>query len=177
MAKMKTPSLFTNISDKMQPVVTKSRRFNKDDQNFIESEISKFISDGIIEPCFSPWRAQVVIVKDLTKSNKKRLYIDYSQTVNLYTELGAYPLPRIDDIINKLRNCKVFSTFDLKSSYHQIPINYSDKKYTAFKANGKLFQFCRIPFGVTNGVSMFQRSLTNLLRKKNYMTLFHTCTI
>ena len=45
---------------------------------------------------------------------------------------------------------------DLKSAYHQIPIK-EDKSYTAFEANGKLYQFCRIPFGVTNGVACFQR--------------------
>ena len=146
MAKIKIPSLFRSISDKTQPIATKSRRYNKDDQNFIESKISKLLSDGIIEPCFSPWRAQVVVVKDLTKSNKKRLCIDYSQTVNLYTELDAYPLPRTDDMINKLVKYKVFFTFDLKSAYHQIPIKNSEKKYAAFEANDKLFQFCRIPF-------------------------------
>ena len=124
------------------------------------------ISDGIIEPCFSPWRAQVVVVKDLTKSNKKRLCTNYSKTINLYTELDAYPFSRIDDMINELAKYNVFSTFDLKSAYHQIPIKNSDKKYTAFETNGKLFQFCRIPFGVTNGVSMFQTSMDKFVEEE-----------
>lgn len=45
---------------------------------------------------------QVIIVKDDLKQHKKRMCIDYSQTINLFTELEAYPLPRIDDLINKL---------------------------------------------------------------------------
>ena len=78
-------------------------------------------------------------------------------SVNLYTELDAYSLPRIDDMINKLAQYKYFSTFDLKSAYHQVSINPAERKYTGFEANGQLYQFCRIPFGVTNGVAVFQR--------------------
>jgi hypothetical protein len=88
-------------------------------------------------------------------NRKRRLCIDYSQTINLYTELDAYPLPRIEDMINKLAGYSVFSTFDLKSAYHQIPIRAADKKYTAFEACGRLYQFCMFPFGVTNGVAAF----------------------
>ena len=51
---------------------------------------------------FSPWGAQAVVVKGHTKSNKRRLCTDYSQTVNLYTELDGYPLPRIDGMKSSL---------------------------------------------------------------------------
>ena len=64
--------------------------------------------------------------------------IDYSQTINLFTELDAYPLSRIDTLVNKLAKYHVFSTFDLRSAYHQIPIAKNDKAYTAFEAAGKL---------------------------------------
>ena len=121
------------------------------------------MSDGVIELSTSPWRAQVVVVKSAVPSNKKRLCVDYSQTINQYTELDAYPLPRIDDMINNLAHYRVFSTFDLKSAYHQIPIKETDKHYTAFEANGNLYQFCRIPFGVTNGVAVFQRLMDKLV--------------
>ncbi|XP_063872039.1 uncharacterized protein LOC135106710 [Scylla paramamosain] len=87
--------------------------------------------------------------------HKKRLCIDYSQTINQYTELDAYPLPRIEDMVHNLAKYKVFSTFDLKSAYHQISIKESERKYTAFEGAGKLYQFCRVPFGVTNGVAVF----------------------
>ena len=50
------------------------------------------------------------------------MMIDYSQTINQYTQLDAYPLPRIDDQINELAKNSVFSTIDLKEACHQIPI-------------------------------------------------------
>ena len=89
--------------------------------------------------------------------------MNYSQTVNLFTLLDAYPLPRIDEMINSLSAYKVFSTFDLRSAYHQIPIQEGDKQFTAFQACGKLYELNRIPFGVTNGVPQFQRKMDKLI--------------
>ena len=148
-------SLFTNLLPECKHIATKSPRFCFD-QDFIQGEINRLLSGGIIEPSTSHWRAQI-IVKNGTQSANKRLCVDYSQTINLYTELDAYPLPHIDTMINKLAQYKVFSTYDLKNVYHQIPISQAERKYTAFEAGGQLYQFCRIPFGVTNGVAAFQR--------------------
>ena len=73
----------------------KSRHFNADDQLFIGQEIDCLHSEGIIKPSISPWQAKIVVVKD-TENNKHRMCIDYLQTVNLFTELDAYPLPKIE---------------------------------------------------------------------------------
>ena len=62
----------------------------------------------------------------------------------------------LDETINKIAQYKVFSTIDLKSAYHQVPIRDEEKKYTAFEANQRLYQFRRVPFGVTNGAAAFQ---------------------
>ena len=159
---MAPASLFKNLVPDCRPIATKSRRYNVEDRKFIAAEIEKLLSMGIIRPSSSPWRAQVLVVKN-QESGKKRLCVDYSQTINLYTLLDAYPLPRIEDLINNLSVYKVFSTFDLKSAYHQIPIQESDKAYTAFEACGKLWEFNRIPFGVTNGVPQFQRKIDELV--------------
>ena len=110
------PPLFENISKDTKPIATKSRSFNKDDQKFIENQISCLLEEGLIRRSNSPWRAQVLIVKDELQRHKKRMCIDYSQTINLFTDLDAYPLPRIDDMVNKLSQYKVFSTYDLKSA-------------------------------------------------------------
>ena len=86
--------------------------------------------------------------------------VDYSQTINIHTELDAYPLPRMDDMVNELTQHNIFSTFDLRSAYHQIKTINSEQKLTAFEANGKLYEFTRIPFCVKNGVAAFQRKIT-----------------
>ena len=89
--------------------------------------------------------------------------IDYSRTVNRYTELDAYPLPRNDDMVNNISKYKYFATYDLKTAYHQIKIPVEDREYTAFEGDGRLWQFTRVPNGVTNGVSAFQRIMDNVI--------------
>ena len=101
------------------------------------------------------------------------MYINYSQTINQYTEFDAYPLLRIDKMVNDLTIYNVFSTFDLKSVYHQIPVKESDRKYNnAFEDNGGLYQFCKINFWITNGVAVFQRAMNKLVKKENLQGIF-----
>ena len=81
------------------------------------------------------------------KGKKKwRMCVDYSNTINRFTEEDAFPRPRIDELVNQLALHKYFSKYDLKSAYHQISIHEQDMKFTAFEANGELYQFKRIPF-------------------------------
>lgn len=162
--KIEPPELFANLTADCHPIATKSRRYSADDREFISGEVDRLLSDGIIEKSKSPWRAQVVVVK--SEARKKRLAVDYSQTINKFTLLDSYPLPRIDDTVNKIAQYKVFSKIDLRSAYHQVALREKEKPYTAFEACGKLYQFTRVPFGVTNGVACFQR-IMDTLRKRN----------
>lgn len=171
-ADTKEASLFTNLTPNAKPIATKSRRFNEEDRKFIQDTVDDWLKQGIIQPSASPWRAQVVVVKNELNHHKKRLCVDYSQTINVFTELDAYPLPRIDDMINALSKYKVFSTFDLRSAYHQIKLSVPERKYTAFEANGKLYEFTRIPFGVKNGVAEFQRKMCVFIDEENLKGTF-----
>ena len=53
---------------------------------------------------------------------KRRPCVDYSQTVNLFTHLNAYPIPKIDTMVNSLAKYNYFASFDLRSAYLQVPI-------------------------------------------------------
>ncbi|XP_076062435.1 uncharacterized protein LOC143037767 [Oratosquilla oratoria] len=91
------------------------------------------LHDGVIEESTSPWRVQVLVV--LNECHGKRLVVDYGQTINKFTHLDVYPLPRIVDLVTELSHYKYYSSLDLKSAYHQIPIWEEDKPYSAFEAN------------------------------------------
>ena len=155
------PALFGNLVKDCKPFATKSRRYTSPDRKFIEVEINRLLKEDIIEPSVSPWRAQVLVTSD--DRHKKRMVIDYSQTINRYTQLDAYPPPRIDDQINEIAKNSVFSAIDLKDAYYQVPLSNEDKKYTSFEACGKLYQYKRMPFSVTNGMSCFQRAMDNFI--------------
>jgi len=101
-------SLFSNLTAGVKPITTKSRRFSHEDRLFIQDNVDKMLSEGVIRPSSSPWRVQVLIVKYEANGHEKKLCIDYLQTINIYTELDAYPLPRIDDMTNDLSKYCVF---------------------------------------------------------------------
>lgn len=164
------PEPFANLTADCYPVATKSRRYSQEDISFINREVERLLKEGIIEPSKSPWRAQVVVTKD--ENHRKRLAIDYSQTINKFTLLDAFPLPRIDELINEMAQYRVFSTVDLRSAYHQVPLKEEDKPYTAFEAKGCLYQFTRLPFGVTNGVACFQREMIKFVQEESLQATF-----
>lgn len=163
-------SLFTNLTPDCKPVITKSRRHTTEDHQFIAAEIKRLLEDGIIEPSHSPWRAQPFVING--ENRKQRMVIDYSQTINKFTMLDAYPLPKIEELISRISKYKVFSRIDLKNAYHQVPIIDSEKHYTAFEADGKLYQFRRVPFGVTNGVACFQRTIDAIIEMEQLKDTF-----
>lgn len=76
-----------------------------------------------------------------------------------------FPLPKISNIIRHLAQYKIFNKLDLKSAYHQCPIREEERIYTAFEADGGLYEFSRLPFGLTNSVAVFQRIMHNIIRE------------
>ena len=81
------PQLFSNLTDDCHPIATKSRKYSHEDSLFITTETRRLLKEGIIEPSKSPWRAQVVVAKG--DNHKRRMVVDYSQTINRFTLLDA----------------------------------------------------------------------------------------
>ena len=93
--------------------------------------------------------------------------IDYSQTVKKYTLLDAYPLLRIQDVVQNVARYQIDSTLDLTSAYHQVELPPSDRPHTAFEADNALWQWKRISFGLTNAVPCFQRFIDDIIKSNN----------
>ena len=164
--KTRTPvHLFEHLRADCRPIATKSRRYSRFDSEFISVEVKRLFREGLIEPSNSPWRAQPLVVTQ--DNHKKRMVIDYSQTVNKYTLLDAYPLPRIQDVVQNVARYQIYSTLDLTSAYHQVELPPSDRPYTAFEADNALWQWKRIPFGLTNAVPCFQRIIDDIIKSNN----------
>ncbi|GBG60384.1 hypothetical protein CBR_g4342 [Chara braunii] len=109
----------------------------------------------------SPYGAPVLFVR---KKNKDlRLCIDYRK-LNVQTVKNAGPLPRIDDLLERLGGAKFFSKLDLKSGYHQLEIRQEDRYKTAFKTRYGHFEWLVMPFGLTNAPTTFQAAMTTEFR-------------
>ena len=88
------------------------------------------------------------------KDGSQRMCVDY-HSLNEVTIKNKYPLPRIDDLFDKLRGAYVFSKIDLRSGYHQLKIQNSDKPKTAFTTRYGLYEYTVMSFGLTNAPAYF----------------------
>ncbi|GBG66322.1 hypothetical protein CBR_g58813 [Chara braunii] len=136
-------------------------RMSEEELEVLCARLDDLLNKGWIRPSCSPYGAPVVFVR---KKNKDlRLCIDYRK-LNAQTVKNAGPLPRIDDLLERLGGATYFSKLDLKSGYHQIEIQPHDRYKTAFKTRYGHFEWVVMPFGLTNAPVTFQAAMTTEFR-------------
>lgn len=96
------------------------------------------------------------------KDGTSHFCIDYHK-VNTVTWKDAYPLPRVDDLLDTLAGSRLFSTLDLISRYWQVEVHPRDKEKTAFRTSEGLYEFNVMSFSLCNGPATFQRLIDLLL--------------
>ncbi|KAE8228281.1 hypothetical protein CF326_g6792 [Tilletia indica] len=135
------------------------RRASPEKRAAMDTAIDQLLEWDIIEPSDSPVSFPVVMVK---QQAKWRFCVDY-RNLNLDTIPDRYPLPTIDSIFHTLCGKKIFSSLDAIRGYHQLGIKSEDRWKTAFVCHRGLFQYKRIPFGLRNAPSFFQRFMDKVL--------------
>lgn len=149
------------------PIYTKQYPYPMSDNDFVNSEIKKLLENGIIQPSRSPYNSPVWTVPkkgtDEKGKPKRRLVIDF-QKLNSQTITDKYPIPDVNMTIQNLGKAKIFSTIDLESGFHQVLIKENDREKTGFSINGAKYEFIRMPFGLKNAPSIFQRCVDDILR-------------
>lgn len=149
-----------------QPVYTKSYRYPFVHRQEVQNQISKMLNQGIIRPSQSAWSSPIWVVPkkaDASGEVKWRIVIDFRK-VNDKTLDDKYPIPNINDVLDKLGNCQYFTTLDLASGFYQVEMNPQDIPKTAFNVEHGHFEFMRMPMGLKNAPSTFQRVMDNVLR-------------
>ena len=125
--------------------------------------LKEFIDDhlatGTIRPSHSPIGAPVLFVKK--KDGSLRMVVDYRR-LNAVSRKDRYPLPRINDLLERLGRASVFTKIDLRNAYHLLRIKEGDEWKTAFRSRYGSFEFLVMPFGLTNAPSSFQRFMNTI---------------
>lgn len=124
--------------------------------------LDNMLSLGVVEPSTSSWCSPVLLVKK--KSTGEYRFCFDGRKLNSVTKFDSYQLPRVDHILNMLRDTKYLSSIDLKHAFWQIPLTPESKEKTAFSVPGRgLFQFTVLPFGLSNSAQCQQRLMDYIL--------------
>jgi len=120
----------------------------------VKKELQEMLSSGIIESSTSEWSAPIVLVKK--KDGSMRLCVNYRRLIQV-SGTDAYPMPRVDDLIDRVGKSTYISTLDLMCGYWQVPVAEADRPKTTFATPFGLYQFNTMPFGLQGAPATFQR--------------------
>ena len=143
------------------PVKQPLRRIPFGYQEEVRNELRTMLSDGIIEKSSSEWASPLVLVRK--PSGDLRICVDYRK-LNEVTSVISYPLPNITETIDRLTGASFFTSIDMVSGYHQIEIAEEDRDKTALISPYGLYQYCRMPFGLSGAPGTFQSIVENMVQ-------------
>jgi hypothetical protein len=127
----------------------------------LKKQLEELTKAGFIRPSKSPFGAPILFVKK--KDGTMRMCVDY-RALNNITVKNSYPLPRIDELFDRLQGARYFSKIDLRSGYHQIRIFADDIPKTAFRTRYGHYEFLVLPFGLTNAPGTFMHLMHETFR-------------
>ncbi|GAA5863847.1 hypothetical protein JCM5353_005516, partial [Sporobolomyces roseus] len=119
------------------------------------------LKSGFIRESQSPVGAPILFVKK--KDGSLRLCVDY-RGLNSVTIKNKYPLPLINETLDRLIGARYFTKIDLRNGYHQLRIREGDEWKTAFRTRYGHYEYNVMPFGLTNAPASFQSLINNTLR-------------
>ncbi|MGH0117755.1 UNVERIFIED_CONTAM: hypothetical protein FKN15_039051 [Acipenser sinensis] len=129
-------------------------------RSVMRREVEDMLELGVVQPSQSEWCSPVVMVPK--KDGTTRFCVDFRR-VNAISKFDAYPMPRVDELLDRLGKARYLSTLDLTKGYWQIPLESSSREKTAFATPDGLFHFQTMPFGLHGAPATFQRLMDRVL--------------
>ncbi|XP_037976041.2 uncharacterized protein K02A2.6 [Plutella xylostella] len=147
------------------PVAQRPRRLAIKEEEVVRRQVEEWLAKEIIRPSYSEYASPLVLVTK--KDGSIRVCVDYRK-INQKMIKDEYPLPVIDDHIDKLSKSRVFSTLDLKNGFFHLPVEEESVKYTAFVTSSPegQYEFLRAPFGLSICPKYFSRFINIIFREQ-----------
>ena len=128
----------------------------------LQKEIQHMLDNGIIEPSNSSWSSPCILVPK--PNGTFRFCTDYRK-VNAVTKTDSFPIPQIEDCIDKVGRAEYVSKFDLLKGYWQVPLTARAKEISAFVTPNGFYQYTVTPFGMKNSPATFQRMINSIIQE------------
>jgi hypothetical protein len=150
-----------DIEPGIKPISKPVYRLSPAELDELKDQLTLLLEKGLIRPSTSPWGAPVLFTKK--KDGGLRMCLDY-RMLNDITVKNKCPIPRIDEMFDRLSSAERFTTLDLRSGYYQIRVRDEDVPKTGIRTRYGSFEFTVMPFGLTNAPSTFQALMNEIFR-------------
>lgn len=128
----------------------------------MDMELRKLLEQGILKSAkHSSWEALIVVVPKADKS--VRIYVDCKMTLYHVISKEQYPLPNTDYIFSCLAGGQKFTQLDLSQAYSQLELDEDFEEYLTINSHLGLFQYLRLPYGVSSAIAIFQSVMDQVL--------------
>jgi hypothetical protein len=141
------------------PIAQSSYRIAEVELKLLKAELDSLLEKGFIRPSASPRGSPALFMPK--KDGTQRLCVDYC-ALNAVTIKNKYPLPRIDDLMDQLRQAKFFNKIDLRSGYHQMKIRLEDIHKTAFMNWCGQYEYTVALFSLTKAPAYFMNMMNKV---------------
>ena len=137
----------------------------------LKRQLEDLLAKGYIKPSVFSYGAPVLFVQK--KEGTLRLCVNY-RALNKITVKNRYPLPRIDELLDKLVDAKYFTKIDLCSGYYQIRIKREDTSKTIFRTRYEHYEFLVMPFRLTIAPATFMTLINDIFHKylNNFVIIY-----
>lgn len=144
-----------------EPVAQQPYKLSAVANDELKRQIDELLRLGFIRPSQSSWASPVLFVGK--KDGSLRMCVDY-RALNKITVRNRYPLPRVDELLERLASAKCVTKLDLKGGYNQMLVEESDIEKTAFTTRYGLYEFLVLSFGLCNAPSAFMQLMNTILK-------------
>ena len=156
------------FKEEVGPIAFQPRRLSREAEREVRQELRELEKMGVIRPSNSPWAAPIVCAR--RQDGSIRLAIDYRSINCASLPATLHPIPRMDDLVDRLSGAKYFAVLDAKCGYHQMPLNKEESELTAFVVPWAQYEFTdRTPFGLKGAGYSFQRFMSRILGESNFV--------